>query len=90
MSPIHKDGAKSMLNNYRPIYVPSGVAKIIERAIFNQFYAYLVINNLLNKYQSGFRPRHSTVTALLQSWTKVLGTASKYDKCSLIALFSTL
>ena len=29
-------------------------------------------------------PRH------LQSWTKVLGTAWKYDKCSLIALFSTL
>ena len=42
----------------------SVVAKIIERASFNQFYAYLVSNNLLNKYQSGFRPRHSTVTAL--------------------------
>ena len=26
----------------------------------------------------------------LQSWTKVLGTAWKYDTCSLIALFSTL
>ena len=43
----------------------SVVAKIIERAIFNKFYAYFVSNNLLNKYWSGFRPRHSTVTALL-------------------------
>ena len=65
VSPIYKDGAKSTLNNYRPISVLSVFAKIIERAIFNKFYAYLVTNNLLNKYQSGFRPRHWTVTALL-------------------------
>ena len=30
------------------------------------------------------------VEHMLQSWTKVLGTAWKYDTCSLTALFSTL
>ena len=35
------------------------------------------------------RPRNAEFIEL-QSWTKVLGTAWKYDTCSLIALFSTL
>ena len=53
------------LNNYRPISVLSVVIKILERAVFNQFYTYLVTNNLLSEHQSGFRQLHSTVTALL-------------------------
>ena len=34
--------------------------------------------------------RYSTRCKKVQSWTKVRGTAWKYDTCSLIALFSTL
>ena len=33
--------------------------------VYNQLYEYLLENNLLTKHQSGFRPLHSTVTALL-------------------------
>ena len=35
----------------------------IAKVIFNQVYAYLNDNKLLSKYQSGFRPMHSTLTA---------------------------
>ena len=35
-------------------------------------------------------PLYYFISVQLQSWTKVLGTAWKYDMCSLIALFSTL
>ena len=41
------------------------IAKLFEKTIFNQVYAYLTDNKLLSKYQSGFRPLHSTLTALI-------------------------
>ena len=55
------DDDKEDSNNYRPISV---ISKVIERIIHNQLYDYLITNNILSKYQSGFRPLHSTLTAL--------------------------
>jgi len=43
------------------------VAKVFERIIYDQLYAYLVANNLLSTHQSGFRSLHSTVTSLLEA-----------------------
>ena len=40
--------------------------KIFERAIHKQLYDHLVTNKLLSQFQSGFRPGHSTSTALLE------------------------
>ena len=37
----------------------------MEKIVFNQVYNYLSENNLLNRCQHGFRPGHSTQTALL-------------------------
>ena len=53
------------LENYRPISVLSVIANLFEKTIFNQVYTYLNENKLLSKYQSGFRPIHSTPTALI-------------------------
>ena len=53
------------MTNYRPISVISVVAKIAEKLIYNQIYNYLHNYNLLSNSQHGFRPLHSTVTALL-------------------------
>ena len=46
-------------------FLYSVIAKLFEKAIFNQVYKYLNDNKLLSKYQSGFRPMHSTLTALI-------------------------
>ena len=67
MSPIFKKGAKTYLNNYRPISVIPLVSKIFEKIIYDQLYAYLNNNALLNNCQSGFRSLHSTLTALLEA-----------------------
>ena len=39
---------------------------MFEREVFNQIYRYLNENSLISKFQSGFRPKHGTVTALIQ------------------------
>ena len=64
------------MTNYRPIPVISVVAKIAEKLIHDQIYSYLHNCNLLSKCQHGFRPLHSTVTALLEitnEWYKNIG-----------------
>lgn len=65
--PIFKDGDRSDCNNYRPISILAVVSKLIEKVVFNQLYDYLISNNLLSEHQSGFRPSHSTLTALLKN-----------------------
>ena len=55
-----------MMDNYRPISILPVVSKILERYVFNQIYKFLNDNSILSKYQSGFRPKNSTLTALLQ------------------------
>ena len=39
--------------------------KVFERLVHNQFHTHITTNNLLNPHQSGFRPNHSTTTALI-------------------------
>ena len=58
---------KSDHNNYRPISILPVVSEIIEKVIFKHLYEYLTHNNLLAGSQHGFRPMHSTLTALLQA-----------------------
>ena len=67
VTPIFKGDSRVDPANYRPISVLSVVAKLFEKAIFNQAYKYLDDNNILTKFQSGFRPLHSTLTALLDT-----------------------
>ena len=61
---LHKGGSKEPCN-YRPILIPTVSSKVTERIAFDQFYGYLNDNSLINKFQSGFRPLHSTSTAML-------------------------
>ena len=64
--PIHKSNDRQRCENYRPISILPVVSKILERSVFNQIYKFLNDNSLLSKYQSGFRPKNSTLTAVLQ------------------------
>ena len=67
VTPIFKSDLHSDPSNYRPISILPIVARLFERIIFDQFYDYLMMNNLLAPEQSGFRPMHSTVSALLKA-----------------------
>ena len=67
VSPIYKSGDKQECGNYRPISVLSVVAKIFEKLVGGQLNYYLKENNILTKFQSGFREGHSTTSSLLSS-----------------------
>ena len=62
-----KQGERADMNNYRPISIIPVVAKVFERIIYDQLYAYLSDNSMIAAYQSGFSSLHSTVTALLDA-----------------------
>ena len=64
-TPILKSGARNDVNNYQLISVLSLVSKIMERAIQEQFLAFLTEHDLLLFYQSGFQKKHSTETAIV-------------------------
>ena len=64
--PINKSENRKKCENYRPISILPIISKIFERSIFNQLYEFLNSNSLLSKHQFGFRPKNSTLAALIQ------------------------
>ena len=66
MCPVYKGNDCRDMGNYRPISILPIISKVFEKEVFQQLYHYLKVNSILSKSQSGFRPLHSTVSALIQ------------------------
>ena len=69
---LFKSGDKYNVTNYHPISILPTMSKILERAVFEQFYSYLSSNNLLSTKQFGFKPRLSTTVALAEFCDNIL------------------
>jgi retron-type reverse transcriptase len=69
--PIPKTKDTTDVNNLRPISLLSVLSKPLEKHVQKHLLQYLEERSLLNKFQSGFRPKHSCHSALVRmidSW----------------------
>ena len=89
VTPIYKSGEVTDTGNYRPIATLSSFSKVLERLIYNQLYLFLEKNDIIYKYQFGFRKGYSTEQAILEI-TDNLNAAidNKQITCGLFLDFS--
>jgi hypothetical protein len=74
------------VNSYRPISNLSVISKLLERLVALQLMQYLTSAGLLPSLQSGFRPGHSTETAVLRVLSDILQAVDRGDAAALILL----
>ena len=63
LTPIYKSGSTDNIENYHPISALPVLSKVLEQIVHSQLNDYLKANNLLWKYQFGFREKRSTELA---------------------------
>ena len=80
--PLHKGQNKSDPNNYRPISKLSCLAKILESLVHNQLKSFLHNYSVLSPYQSGFRAKHSTISATTLVLNDILTALDKKLFCA--------
>ena len=87
ISPIIKKAGMDAedVKSYRPISNLTYMSKLIERMVYRQITTYLEANHLLPKFQSGFRARHSTETAVLKVLSDIF-TATDQGSVGLLGL----
>lgn len=64
VTPIHKKGSMTDINNFRPISLLNSFSKILEKIVASRLMCYLEDCKLLTESQFGFRPGRSTSDAV--------------------------
>lgn len=79
--PVHKNGDRDSVNNYRPISILPVLSKILEKLINVRLSNYLERTHLLSPCQYGFRAGKSTEDAVYSLTRFVTNKLDKRSKC---------
>lgn len=75
--PVPKENRPRKVEDFRPVNMLPTLEKLIEIVVKNQLIEYIERSGILNKFQSGYRERHSCETALnlvLAKWKSISAT----------------
>ena len=75
--PLYKSKNPELVTNFRPIYIPPCLSKILERLMYNRINNLLAEYNILSNKQYGFRENYSTYMAMIDLVDKI---SSNIDK----------
>ena len=84
--PIHKEGSKTDVTNYRPISLLGAFSKIYEKLMHGRLLNFFDKNNLLFEMQYGFRPGRSCEHALLNAQNTILSSLNKKEVALLLLI----
>ncbi len=76
----------SNFNNFQPISNLPFITKALEKTVFIQLQSFLSANHIFETFQSGFKPLHSTESALLRVLNDTLLATDSGDSVILILL----
>ena len=77
--PLYKKDDPVFFNNYRPVSLLCSLSKVLEKLMYNRVISFLDDNNILFKYQFGFRKSHSTYLALTILMDKLIKSIENGD-----------
>lgn len=86
VTPIHKSGTKTSINNYRPISLISNFAKLFEKCIKTRLISFFKVNNVLSTNQFGFIEGCSTEDAMHRLITEIVNNLNSNKKCLAVFL----
>ena len=75
--PVYKAGDINEVTNYRPISILSIFSKILEKLVYTRTLSFLKCHPVLTPTQYGFRPKYSTLHALLDITNSALDNIEK-------------
>lgn len=77
ITPLHKKGKKSLVNNYRPISTLSILSKVFEKLMRKRLLSFLDANGIIHNKQFGFKSNCSTSDAILEFLHHVYNTLTE-------------
>ena len=80
--PIHKNGSKAIMANYRPVALTSVMCKVFEKILCAIIMAFLILHKLISDQQHGFvkgRSCQTNILLCLEKWTEIVDNGNSID-----------